>query len=56
MFYFRLELLEKTYPFKGENSRFKPYCLGVQALLEHRWGVGILEKLKWLFEDKFVIV
>jgi hypothetical protein len=25
--------------------------LGVQALLEHWWGVGILEKLKWLFDE-----
>lgn len=54
MFYFRLELLEKTYPFKGKNSLFKTYCLGVQALLEHRWGVGILEKLKWLFDENII--
>jgi hypothetical protein len=25
--------------------------LGVQALLEHWWGVGIHEKLKWLFDE-----
>jgi predicted hydrolase (HD superfamily) len=25
--------------------------LGVQALLEHWWAVGILEKLKWLFDE-----
>jgi hypothetical protein len=28
--------------------------LGVQALLEHWWGVGILEELKWLFDENVI--
>jgi hypothetical protein len=43
--------LEKLILLRSKNSRFKPYCLGVQALLEHWWAVGILEKLKWLFDE-----
>ena len=51
MFCFCWALLEKLILLGGKNSRFKPYCLGVQALLEYWWGVGMLEKLKGLFDE-----
>lgn len=34
-----------------QNMLFKHYCLVVQALSQYRWGVGMLEKLKWLFDE-----
>ena len=51
MFCFCWASLEKLILLGGKNSRFKPYCLGVQALLEHWCGVGVFDKLKWLFDE-----
>lgn len=40
-----------THKKMNQNILFKHYCFSVQALSQYRWGVGILDKLKWLFNE-----